>query len=139
MILTAPLEVVTRFAGTADFPAAAVEAARVMVVHDLAVGASACALMEDLLAPPVTVERGVVDFATGTRVSMFDAVGRNGQLFHALTQDDTLQHVMTHVGATSLPVLLAIGEEEDVSVADFLAGFTASFASTRRRRCRGAG
>ncbi len=92
------------------YPEAVVEAAKVVLVHDLAVALSARPLVAALLEPPERSEGACTDLLAGGRVDMASAVSRNGQLIHALTQDDTLLPAMTHVGATAIPLLLALGE-----------------------------
>lgn len=123
------LDRLTELASVDAYPDAAIEAAKVVLVHDFAVASTARELIADLLGPPSLASSGVVDLATGECVTIADAVSRNGQLIHALTQDDTLQHVMTHVGATSLPLLLALADQEDAAITDLVAGLAASFAA----------
>jgi 2-methylcitrate dehydratase PrpD len=111
------------------YPAEALEAARVVVVHDLAVAISATPVVGDLLDDLYGGASDATDIATGRRIDIPSAVSRNGQLLHALTQDDTLLPAMTHVGATTMPLLLAMGETQTASLQDFVAGLAAAFAA----------
>jgi 2-methylcitrate dehydratase PrpD len=116
-------------ANQAQFPEEAIAASGIILVHDLAVAASAIPLLESLLDGPHSSDTEATDITTGKRMSISDAVTRNGQLVHAFTQDDTLLPAMTHVGATSIPVLLAIAEVEGVHLSDVVRALTASFAA----------
>ncbi len=107
----------------------ALEAAKVVLLHDVLVATSARSLTGELLEEPYEVGAGVTDLATGGRIDMVSAVVRNGQLVHSFTQDDTLLHAMTHVGATSIPILLAHAQAGGVQVPDLLRGFSAAFTA----------
>lgn len=121
-------EELARLAASSAAPSTAVEAARVVVVHDVAVALAARPLVGSMLAAPAG-EGPCTDLATGRTVDPASAVERNAQMVHALTQDDTLLTAMTHVGATCLPLLLALGEQEDVTVGDLLQGLCVGFAA----------
>src|SRR5262249_11812074 len=123
------MESLVALARVGDIPRDAREAAKVVLVHDLAVASSARPLVGDLLEEPFEAKGGVVDLATGRDIDVQSAVVRNGQLIHALTQGDTLRHAMTHVGATSIPILLARGQAAGHSTDDLLRGLVAAFAA----------
>ncbi len=118
-------------AGRESYPAEALEGARVVLLHDLSVALNARPLVADLLEEPYGTG-AATDLATGGRIDLPSAVSRNGQLMHALTQDDTHLPAMTHVGATSIPLLLAVGETEAATLDDLLAGLAAAFAAAER-------
>ena len=109
-------------------PPEVTEATKCILVHDLAIALSARPLIGHLLTDP-SDDGEALDLATGRRVDLASAVMRNGQLVHAFTQDETLLPAMTHVGATSIPTLLALGEAHDASTEDLLAGFATAFAA----------
>ncbi|GAA2897979.1 MmgE/PrpD family protein [Pseudonocardia halophobica] len=109
------------------YPAAALEAATVILVHDLAVAASARGLVGHLFEDPLTWDGAYADLLTGRRVDQPSAITRNAQLIHALGQDDTHFGAMTHVGTTALPLLLALGAE--ATTEELLAGFAAAMAA----------
>jgi 2-methylcitrate dehydratase PrpD len=123
------LDELTTLANWDSYPQEALEAVKTILVHDLAVARSAACLLSDLLDEPQSPDGHVTDIMTGAKVSAYDAVARNGSLIHAFTQDDTLLPAMTHVGATSIPLLLALGEEADTTVGDLLQGLAASFSA----------
>lgn len=125
------IEELCEIATAGDIPADAIEAVKVALVHDVCVGLSARELISDMVElPEVRPGSGnCTDLIAGGRVDAASAVSRNGQLIHALTQDDTLLPAMTHVGATSIPVLMALAELEEVDIGGLLEGLAAAYAA----------
>ena len=122
-----PLQELVELGRQPSYPAEAIEAVKVILVHDLSVALSARPLVAHLLEEAYS-DGGATDLMSGRRVDLPSAVSRNGQLVHALTQDDTHLPAMTHVGATSIPLLLALGEAGDRRLSDLLSGFVAAYA-----------
>lgn len=122
-----PLQSLVDLGQRVTYPAEAIEAVKVILIHDLSVALSARPLVGHLLEDPYTGGEAT-DLMSGRRIDMPSAVSRNGQLVHALTQDDTHLPAMTHVGATSIPLLLALGEASDMRLIDLLSGFAAAYA-----------
>lgn len=111
------------------YPQQAVEAAKVIVAHNLAVALSARSLVGDLLEEPERWDDAHLDLCTGRRIDAPTAITRNAQLIHALGQDDTHFAAMTHVGATTLPLLFSLGETHGASTRSLVEGFAAAVAA----------
>ncbi len=122
------LEYLVELSEREAYPDEAIEGAKTILLHDIAIALSARPLVAHLLEDPYG-ETGATDLATGRQIDLPTAVSRNGQLMHALTQDDTHLPAMTHVGATSIPLLLALGEAQPTSLDDLLAGLAAAYGA----------
>ena len=106
-----------------DFTPAALERAKVSLVHNLAVALAgrqreqvAYRIAESAYADPAVATL----LHTGGRVSVEGAAFANGALFHARSQDDTHPDSTSHPGAPVMAAALAIAEESGASGADFL-------------------
>lgn len=122
-----PTDVVGLAAGI--YPAAALEAAKVVIVHDLAVAMSARGLVGEMLEKPERWDGSYTDLLSGLLVDLPSAITRNAQTMHALTQDDAHFGSVTHVGTTALPLLLALGEASASTTRDLVAGFASAMAA----------
>lgn len=108
------------------------EKAKVTLLHDLGVAAAG----HDLAGPALSVakELGACTGSGGARVP-FDgspvtvehAAFATAAMMHARTQDDTQLSAALHLGCTTLPALLALGDRENVSGAEFLTAMIAGY------------
>jgi 2-methylcitrate dehydratase PrpD len=107
------------------------EKARVTVLHDVGV-----AMAGHRLAGPAyevakefgaCADGGTRLLVDGTLVTVDQAALATGALMHARTQDDTQLSALTHLGCTTLPALLALGDREDVSGREFLTAMVAGY------------
>lgn len=110
-------------------PADVVEKVRVTLLHNLAV-----ALADDVVtavpfryADAVGAGDGARLFRTGKAVSPDTAAFVNATMIHARAQDDVYFPGLTHVGATLVPAVLALGEELDASGADLVVALAAGY------------
>ncbi|WP_051580091.1 MmgE/PrpD family protein [Pseudonocardia acaciae] len=116
----------------ADAPPDVREKAKVTLLHDLGVGLAghrlaetAFALAKDVgAAPNGGGARLPVD---GTSVTVDMAALATGAMVHARTQDDTQLAISTHLGATTLPALLALGDRSDSSGTELLTAMVAGY------------
>ncbi|WP_242909510.1 MmgE/PrpD family protein [Actinomadura terrae] len=111
-------------------PAELVEKAKVTVLHDLGVGlaghrlaATAYAFAREEGAAP----HGARLLIDGTSVTVEAFALATGALVHARTQDDTQVAVSTHLGATTLPALLALADRAGLHGSDLLAALIAGY------------
>ena len=114
-----------------DAPDEVVEKAKVTLLHDLGVAMAgheladvAYSLAKDIGACADVGARLLVD---GTPVTVEQAALATGALMHARTQDDTQLSVLTHLGCTTLPALLALSDRDDRSGRDFLTAMIAGY------------
>ena len=129
----------------AAVPPDVVEKAKVTLLHDLGVGLAGHRLAATGYA--FAKEHGGCDPARGARllidgtpVTVEAFALATGALVHARTQDDTQIAVSTHLGATTLPALLALADRADASGRDVLtamiAGYEAASAIAERHAAR---
>ncbi|MFC4054201.1 MmgE/PrpD family protein [Actinomadura syzygii] len=129
----------------AAVPPDVVEKAKVTLLHDLGVGLAGHRLAATGYA--FAKEHGGCDPARGARllidgtpVTVESFALATGALVHARTQDDTQIAVSTHLGATTLPALLALADRADASGRDVLtamiAGYEAASAIAERHAAR---
>jgi 2-methylcitrate dehydratase PrpD len=129
------LEPVAEFAASLDLatvPAEVLEKAKVTLLHDLTValagyrpGEPAARLAEEYArSRPGDGARLLV---SGAHVTVDAATLATGALIHARTQDDSQLSAQMHLGCTTLPALLALGDRDDRSGADFLAAMIAGY------------
>lgn len=115
----------------ADAPAAVTEKARVTLLHDLSVALAGYREAEPaatLAAQYAAVSAGGARLlVTGETVSIHAAALAHGALIHARTQDDSQLSAQMHLGCTTLPALLALGDRDDRSGADFLAAMIVGY------------
>jgi 2-methylcitrate dehydratase PrpD len=118
-----------------DVPADVVDRAKVTLLHNLTVALAGYRADEPALRlarsgqADDTGARVLVD---GARVSLDAAVVPNAAIIHARTQDDAQFSAQTHLGATTLPALLALGDAEgtdgDLLLEAMLVGYEVSTA-----------
>lgn len=116
--------------GFDDVPEAVVTKAKVTLLHDLSValagydpGEPALELAKKL-APSSEGARVIVD---GARVALEAAVVPNGAIIHARTQDDSQISAQSHLGCTTLPALLALGDQHGADGRTFLSAMIAGY------------
>lgn len=115
-------------------PEQVVEKAKVTLLHDLGVALAghrqarpAFALAKEFgRCADGTGARLPVD---GTVVTVESATLAIGALMHARTQDDTQLSALTHLGSTTLPALLALGDREGADGRAFLTAMIAGYES----------
>ncbi|RTL66264.1 MAG: MmgE/PrpD family protein 4 [Pseudonocardiaceae bacterium] len=115
---------------TADaLPADVVEKIRVTLLHNLAV-----ALADDVVtgvsfryADAVGDGSGARLFRTGKAAAPDTAAFVNATMIHARAQDDVYFPGLTHVGATLVPAVLALGESLDASGSELVAALAAGY------------
>lgn len=119
----------------AQAPEAVREKAKVTLLHDLGVGLAG----HKLTGPAFELAAELGNCAdgagarlpvTGSRVTLEQAALATGALMHARTQDDTQLSALTHLGCTTLPALLALGDRDDASGTDFLTAMIAGYETT---------
>ncbi|AEA24296.1 MmgE/PrpD family protein [Pseudonocardia dioxanivorans CB1190] len=110
-------------------PADVLEKIRVTLLHNLAV-----ALADDVVtgvsfryAEALGAGSGARLFRTGAAAAPDTAAFVNATMIHARAQDDVYFPGLTHVGATLVPAVLALGEELDASGADLVAALAAGY------------
>ena len=133
--LPTALESVAEFAAALDLatvPAEVLEKAKVTLLHDMTValagyrpGEPAARLAEEYARS--TPGEGARLMVSGIHVTVDAAALATGALIHARTQDDSQLSAQMHLGCTALPALLAIGDRDDRSGADFLAAMIAGY------------
>ncbi|TQN43057.1 2-methylcitrate dehydratase PrpD [Blastococcus colisei] len=114
-------------------PEAVFEKAKVTLLHDLGValaGHQSAGPAFELAADIGRCEDGARLPVAGTRVTVEQAALATGALMHARTQDDTQLSVLTHLGCTVLPSLLALGDRADTSGRSFLTAMVAGYEAT---------
>ena len=108
-----------------------VEKARVTLLHDLSVALAGYRETEP--AARLAAEYGAVTsggarlLVTGETVAVHAAALAHGALIHARTQDDSQLSAQMHLGCTTLPALLALGDRDDRSGEDFLAAMIVGY------------
>ncbi|GAY11962.1 MmgE/PrpD family protein [Pseudonocardia sp. N23] len=114
---------------TDTLPSDVVEKIRVTLLHNLAV-----ALADDVVtavpfryADAVGAGEGARLFRTGKAVAPDTAAFVNATMIHARAQDDVYFPGLTHVGATLVPAVLALGEELDASGSELVAALAAGY------------
>ncbi len=116
-----------------DIPARTAEKAKVTLLHDLGVALAGHRLADQANAAARVLGGGgradgrarlLVD---GSPVGLQAAALATGALIHARSQDDTYLPGRTHLGATTLPALLALADERDSSGEDFLTAMVAGY------------
>lgn len=109
-----------------------IEKAKVTLLHDLGVAMAGY----QLAAPAFDLAKefgACVDGGgarlpvDGTPVTVEWSTLAIGALIHARTQDDTQLSALTHLGCTTLPAILSIGDRSDSSGVDFLAAMIAGY------------
>ncbi|MGD9990190.1 MmgE/PrpD family protein [Pseudonocardia sp.] len=110
-------------------PADVVEKIRVTLLHNLAV-----ALADDVVtgasfryADAVGQGSGARLFRTGKAVAPDTAAFVNATAIHARAQDDVYFPGLTHVGATLVPAVLALGESLDAPGSELVAALAAGY------------
>lgn len=76
---------------------------------------------------PRTVDGPASVLVSGDRTSVEHAAFANGFLMHARAQDDFQHSAHTHLGAVTVPCLLAIGQSIGVTGKDFLTGLAVAY------------
>lgn len=115
-----------------QIPASVREKAKVTLLHDLGVGLAGYRLV----APAYSLAKDMASSSDGqgarllidgswTTVEM--ATLATAALIHARTQDDTQLVVATHLGCTTLPALLALGDRYRVGGGEFLVAMVAGY------------
>lgn len=130
-------------------PSEVVDKAKVILLHDLTVALAgwkpgeAAAGIARRSAASVPGEGGRL-LVTGEVVTLPAAALATGAMMHARAQDDSQISAQMHLGCTALPALLALGDRDDATGAEFLTamivgyevatviGRGASRAATRR-------
>jgi 2-methylcitrate dehydratase PrpD len=116
-----------------DIPAEVRQKAKVTVLHDLGVALAGHSLVRQANAaarylagesPAGARARLLID---GGRVGLEAAALATGALIHARSQDDIYLPGRTHLGATTLPALLALADERDSSGEAFLTAMVAGY------------
>lgn len=113
-------------------PAEVIEKAKTTLLHDVGVALAGHALAST--ANATAKDFGACSDGTGARllvdggrVSVEHAALATGALMHARTQDDTQLAALMHLGCTTLPSLLALGDRDDASGRDFLTAMVAGY------------
>lgn len=113
-------------------PEEVIEKAKVTVLHDLGVALAG----HQLAAPAFALAREFGSCADGlgarlpvdgTAVTVEWATFAAGALIHARTQDDTQLNALTHLGCTTLPAILALGDRRGASGTELLAAVIAGY------------
>ncbi|WP_242888406.1 MmgE/PrpD family protein [Actinomadura litoris] len=118
-----------------SIPPDLVEKAKVTVLHDLGVGLAGHRLAATAYAYAKEEggcgdgagARGARLLVDGTPVTAEAFALATGALVHARTQDDTQVAVSTHLGATTLPALLALADRAGLHGADLLTALVAGY------------
>lgn len=115
----------------AQVPEEVVEKAKVTVLHDLGVAlaghrlaGTAFDVAKDLGRCGDQGARLLVD---GTTVTVEQATLAAGALMHARTQDDTQLSALMHLGCTTLPALLSLGDRADSDGREILTAMIAGY------------
>lgn len=111
-------------------PNEVVEKTKVTLLHDVGV-----AMAGHTLAGPAyslakdigTCADGARLLVDGTPVTVEQAALATGALMHARTQDDTQLSILTHLGCTTLPGLISLGDREHRNGRDFLTAMIAGY------------
>lgn len=113
----------------ASVPADVLEKARLALLHNLSV-----AVAGGSLAPVATAwsqhrfgGSGARAYLSGLELTPADAAFVNGCLVHARAQDDVYFPGLTHVGATTIPAVLALAEQRGATLGDVLLGIVAGY------------
>lgn len=115
-----------------DLPAEVVEKAKVSVLHNLGVALAAGSMADEAVAfghAMSTYDGGIGArlLVTGERVSVTTAAYVNAAMIHARAQDDVFFPGLTHVGATVIPSVLAVGERQGSSGKELLTAIVAGY------------
>ncbi|WP_105035505.1 MmgE/PrpD family protein [Cryobacterium aureum] len=115
--------------GLADVPEDVVAKARCALVHNLSVAAAG-----GILAPVAaqwaaarTGGTGARALISGLELAPADAAFANGCLVHARAQDDVYFPGLTHVGATTIPAVLALAEQRGSTLGEVLLAIVAGY------------
>lgn len=124
-------EFVTKFE-LGQAPAEVLEKAKTTVLHDVGVTLAGHALATTAVETAKELGtcssgRGARLLVDGSPVTVEHAALATGALMHARTQDDTQLAALMHLGCTTLPALLALGDRDDVSGEDFLTAMVAGY------------
>lgn len=116
----------------ADLPDDVAVKTKVSLLHNLGVAMAAGSLADEALSyadavSPFDGGTGSRLLITGREVSPFTAAGINAALIHARAQDDVYFPGLTHVGATIVPALLAVGERLGSSGTELLTAMVAGY------------
>ncbi|MDQ6523938.1 MmgE/PrpD family protein [Nocardioides sp. LHD-245] len=113
----------------ATVPDDVVETTRLAVAHNLAVAAAGGRLAAVALrwSESRWGGHGARTFLTGAELAPPDAAFVNACLVHARAQDDTYFPGFTHVGAATIPAVLALAEATDRSLRDVLTAVVAGY------------
>ncbi len=113
-------------------PQEVLEKAKVTLLHDVGVALAG----HELARPAVDVAKdlgacvgsgGARLLVDGARVTVEHAALANGALMHARTQDDTQLDASMHLGCTTLPALLALGDREGATGRELLTAMVAGY------------
>lgn len=110
-------------------PPEVLETARVALAHNIGVALAGGRLAQPALRWASRRREGdeARELLTGRGLAAIDAVFVNACLIHARAQDDTYFPGLTHVGAATVPAVLALGEREGATLGDVLAAMVAGY------------
>lgn len=116
----------------ADLPHEVVEKAKVSVLHNLGVAMAAGGMADQAVAFGRAMSAfeggtGARLLGTGEPVSVTTAAYVNAAMIHARAQDDVFFPGLTHVGATVIPAVLAVGEQQGSSGEELLTALVAGY------------
>jgi len=115
----------------ADLPPDVREKAKVALTHNLGVALAAGSMADGAFAYAKALEQyggsGSRLFITGRPATPFTAAYVNAALIHARAQDDVYFPGLTHVGATVIPAILAVGEAHRSSGEELLTALVAGY------------
>lgn len=115
----------------AQVPDEVLEKAKVTVLHDLGVALAGHRLAEPAYEVAKDLGRCGSDGARllvdGTTVTVEQATLAAGALMHGRTQDDTQLSALMHLGCTTLPALLSLGDREGADGRDLLTAMIAGY------------
>lgn len=116
-------------------PSEIIERAKVSLLHNVGVGLAGHSLVGAAFATardlaPAAPDSGFPLPVDGTWVSPEAASQAIATLFHARSQDDTQLAALTHMGATILPGILALGYRDDRHGRDLLSAMVAGYETS---------
>jgi 2-methylcitrate dehydratase PrpD len=112
----------------AELPEPVREKARVTLLHNLGVALAAGAGARVPCAYAENTPRGSARLLISGRPASAEAAAFvNAAILHARAQDDVYYPGLTHVGASIIPALLALGEEHDATGADLVTALVAGY------------
>lgn len=115
-----------------DLPAEVIEKVKVSVLHNLGVALAAGSMADEAVAYGRAMSAydggtGARLLVTGEEVSVMTAAYVNGATIHARAQDDVFFPGLTHVGATAIPAVLAVGEHRGSTGEELIAALVAGY------------